>query len=299
MAHPGHPVRVGAAGDVPEAGRSSSSDATSGASSRRPRSRAAGPASDRVAIANTRTAAPEDVLGADGDLKIATFNMLNYFNTFGEAWAASDGSTPGTTAGYDLTNPRRCNYYTDRGPVRRLQHRGRLTNDKCIQDADRPADRAEGPAPRPARRGQRGELPAPGGQGARGDQHHRRRRDVAGGGRELDQALRRGDRRPDGADKDRDDALKRLVAAAQRALGGRAPGVRRTAGPTRPRRGPRRCRPSPSRTRSARRSSTTRARSSPSAGRRCWSTPRRSATPASRWPRRSSRSAAAGPTRSA
>ncbi len=92
---------------------------------------------DLVAIENTRTNAPENVLGATGDLKIATFNMLNYFNTFGEAYADSDGVTggsPGNT--YNFGNPRRCSYYTDRGPVPPASGTAvRITNNTCEQDA--------------------------------------------------------------------------------------------------------------------------------------------------------------------
>ena len=93
---------------------------------------------DLVAIENTRldNLAPENVLGATGDLKIATFNMLNYFNTFGEVYADSDGVTggsPGTT--YNFANPRRCSYYTDRGPVPPATGNAvRITNNTCEQD---------------------------------------------------------------------------------------------------------------------------------------------------------------------
>ena len=55
-----------------------------------------------------------------------------------------------------------------------------------------PFDPGPGDDPaRPARCGQPGELRAPGGQGARGDQHDGRGRRVAGGGRELHQDRRR------------------------------------------------------------------------------------------------------------
>ncbi len=74
--------------------------------------------SSLVTFEQTRDATPEDVLGADGDLEIATFNMLNYFNTTGEDWAASDGSGGART----------CTYYTDKDS-------NRITNDDCVQDA--------------------------------------------------------------------------------------------------------------------------------------------------------------------
>jgi len=51
--------------------------------------------------------APRDVLGATGDLKIATFNVLNYFNTTGEAYVASGPlQTPPIVT--------HCAYYNDR-----------------------------------------------------------------------------------------------------------------------------------------------------------------------------------------
>jgi predicted extracellular nuclease/2',3'-cyclic-nucleotide 2'-phosphodiesterase (5'-nucleotidase family) len=92
---------------------------------------------DRVAIQNTRTAAPTDVLSTTGDLKIATFNMLNYFNTLGEDWAASDGvSTGNPSNAYIPANPRRCSYFTDRGPVPPATgSAARITNDECAEDA--------------------------------------------------------------------------------------------------------------------------------------------------------------------
>ncbi|WP_370249056.1 ExeM/NucH family extracellular endonuclease [Nocardioides sp.] len=51
-------------------------------------------------FANTRTPAPGDV---GGDLKLATFNVLNYFNTTAEAFEAAGGS---------------CTYFTDRAGTR-------------------------------------------------------------------------------------------------------------------------------------------------------------------------------------
>ncbi len=70
-----------------------------------------------VQFEQDRPAQPEDV---GGDLKIATFNMLNYFNTTGEEWADADG------AGGDRT----CTYYTDRATPS-----NRITNNTCEQDA--------------------------------------------------------------------------------------------------------------------------------------------------------------------
>ena len=88
---------------------------------------------------NTRTAAPEHV---DGDLKIASFNVLNYFNETGEAYQAEGGQLQQL-----------------QGPHRRARHRGRLR------------------APTAAARRGRGRGPAASaGQGGPGDQLPRRRR---------------------------------------------------------------------------------------------------------------------------
>ena len=123
-----------------------------------------------VSFEQDRPAAPDDVLGADGDLKIATFNMLNYFGTDRRGVATGGDATAG--------GARTCTYYTDRaGEPDRQQHlRGGPTR-APTPDTLRPA--------RPARCGHAGQLPAPGGQGGRGHQHDGRRRDVARGGREL------------------------------------------------------------------------------------------------------------------
>ncbi|MDQ6527102.1 ExeM/NucH family extracellular endonuclease [Nocardioides sp. LHD-245] len=81
---------------------------------------------DVATFEDTRAAdaTPADVLtmtpGRTGDLKIATFNVLNYFNTTGEAY---------TDAG-PLQNPPLdtfCTYYTDRGPGTSQ----RIGNDSC------------------------------------------------------------------------------------------------------------------------------------------------------------------------
>ena len=168
---------------------------------------------DRVSFANTRTNAPEDVLGDTGDLKIATFNMLNYFNTLGEAWAASDGSSAGSdSSAFSLTNPRRCSYHTDRGPVPPATgSAARLTNDTCIQDAIDPLT------------GLRIQLPGP--RGAANDVNFLRQEakeleaintidaDVMSL-EEVENSIKLYDETidgPDGADRDRDDALRRLV----------------------------------------------------------------------------------------
>ncbi|WP_243059751.1 ExeM/NucH family extracellular endonuclease [Nocardioides sp. SR21] len=168
---------------------------------------------DRVAIENTRTDAPADVLGDDGDLKIATFNMLNYFNTYGEAWAASDGNATGSdTSAFSLTNPRRCSFYTDRGPVPPATGTAaRISNDTCIQDAIDPLT------------GLKVQLLGP--RGAANEANFLRQEakeleainaidaDVMSL-EEVENSIKLYDAAidgPNGADKDRDDALKRLV----------------------------------------------------------------------------------------
>jgi 5'-nucleotidase len=79
---------------------------------------------------------PRDVLGAEGDLKIATFNVLNYFNTTGEAYAAAG----------PLQNPPLdtfCTYYTDRGPGTAQ----RIGNNSCgvrlLDDPDTAKDESQ------------------------------------------------------------------------------------------------------------------------------------------------------------
>ncbi|MCX6399386.1 MAG: ExeM/NucH family extracellular endonuclease [Propionibacteriales bacterium] len=60
---------------------------------------------------------PDDVLNGTGDIKIATFNVLNYFNTTGEAYVAAG----------PLQNPplnTHCTYYTDRAS-------NRIGNNEC------------------------------------------------------------------------------------------------------------------------------------------------------------------------
>ena len=73
---------------------------------------------DVVTFTDTRTPAPEPV---GGDLRLATFNVLNYFNTTGEEFVAAGGE---------------CTYYTDRfgDPV---------ANRSCTPDGPRGAAQAE------------------------------------------------------------------------------------------------------------------------------------------------------------
>jgi predicted extracellular nuclease len=63
---------------------------------------------------NTRTAAPEQV---GGDIRLATFNVLNYFNTTGEDYVASGGA---------------CTYFKDRAGTP-------ITNDTCTPNGPRGA----------------------------------------------------------------------------------------------------------------------------------------------------------------
>jgi predicted extracellular nuclease len=62
-----------------------------------PTHRVTGDGADVATFAHTRTARPEDV---GGDIRLATFNVLNYFPTTGEE--------------YELSGQGRCSYYTDR-----------------------------------------------------------------------------------------------------------------------------------------------------------------------------------------
>ncbi|XBB69299.1 ExeM/NucH family extracellular endonuclease [Nocardioides sp. WV_118_6] len=64
---------------------------------------------DVVSFEDTRSQnlVPQDVLGATGDIKIATFNVLNYFNTTGEAYVAAG---PLQKPPVDTV----CTWYTDR-----------------------------------------------------------------------------------------------------------------------------------------------------------------------------------------
>ncbi|GAA4381604.1 ExeM/NucH family extracellular endonuclease [Nocardioides caricicola] len=166
---------------------------------------------DRVAIENTRTSAPEDVLGSTGDLKIATFNMLNYFNTLGEEWAASDGNSTGSdTSAFSLTNPRRCSFYTDRGPVGGGTA-ARISNDTCIQDAIDPIT------------GLKVQLLGPRGAANQTNFLNQEAKELEAINtidadvmslEEVENSIKLYDPAidgPNGTDKDRDDALKRLV----------------------------------------------------------------------------------------
>ncbi|MFL6002414.1 MAG: ExeM/NucH family extracellular endonuclease, partial [Nocardioides sp.] len=80
-----------------------------------PQGKVTGDGETYVHISQDRDAAPDNVLGDTGDLKIATFNMLNYFNTTGEQWVADDPVGGGV---------RKCTYYTDRA-------NNRISNNTC------------------------------------------------------------------------------------------------------------------------------------------------------------------------
>ncbi len=149
-----------------------------------------------VNIEQDRPATPDDVLGATGDLKIATFNMLNYFNTLGEVWAGSDGAGGART----------CSYFSDKDTPS-----VRLTNDQCEQDAIDPLTGLE--------------IVLPGPRGAANATSFQRQEDkeleaintmnadvmsleeVENSNKLYDAAIDGSE----GADKNRDDALIRLV----------------------------------------------------------------------------------------
>lgn len=75
--------------------------------------------SEPVVFGSTRQAAPEDV---GGSVQIATFNVLNYFTTLGEDYAASGAGT--------------CSYFTDRDGAN-------VTVRSCTNDGPRGAANAE------------------------------------------------------------------------------------------------------------------------------------------------------------
>ncbi len=83
-----------------------------------PQQRVTGTGEDVLSVADTRTPAPEEV---GGDLRLATFNVLNYFPTTGEEYAASGAGS--------------CTYYTDRAG-------NRVTVNSCTGNGPRGA--AEG-----------------------------------------------------------------------------------------------------------------------------------------------------------
>ncbi len=74
-----------------------------------PQSKVTGDGESKVSIEQDRPGAPQDVLGATGNLKVATFNMLNYFVHTAEEWDA----LPDDATGLD----RDCDYNRDRAGV--------------------------------------------------------------------------------------------------------------------------------------------------------------------------------------
>ena len=77
-------------------------------------------AAQGITIEQDRPGVPDPVAG---NLKLATFNMLNYFVHTGEDWVATGGDdTPGSG--------RTCSYFTDRD-------NNRITNDECLWDDPR------------------------------------------------------------------------------------------------------------------------------------------------------------------
>ena len=102
-----------------------------------------------IHFGQNRPAAPDDVLGAEGNLKIATFNMLNYFVHSGEEWAAD--SNPNDFLGAD----RKCTYYSQVGGQGAAGdgYPGRVTNNDCTWTDSRgvvaPAEPVKGGSPGP------------------------------------------------------------------------------------------------------------------------------------------------------
>ena len=89
-----HAVRVGAAADFTG---SVVLEFRNNAWKLQPQAQVTDLGTDTITFAQTRTATPEDV---GGDLKLGTFNVLNYFNTTGQD--------------YNATHPGACTFFTDR-----------------------------------------------------------------------------------------------------------------------------------------------------------------------------------------
>ena len=99
-----------------------------------------------VTFQDTRAtnAAPDDVLGAEGNLKIATFNMLNYFTVTGEGYVATPSFDPNPVDPSLPRYTRKCSYYTDRLG-------DRVSNDECGEYDTAPSpDALMWPGPRGA-----------------------------------------------------------------------------------------------------------------------------------------------------
>ena len=133
---------------------------------------------EQVTDAGTDVATFEDTRPANaapqpvgGDLKLATFNVLNYFNTTGQQYVANGAAQtpPVNTA---------CTYYNDRaGTPIGNNTCGVVTNGTNAGNGPRGAATAREPG-------------APAGQGRPGDQHPGRRHRRPRGDRELDEAGR-------------------------------------------------------------------------------------------------------------
>ncbi len=124
---------------------------------------------DVATFENTRpaNATPADV---GGDIKLATFNVLNYFNTTGQQYVANGAAqTSGQHRLHLLQRPRGCTHRQQ--PVRCRHER---QQQRC----------------RPPRCGHRREPGPAAGQDRHGHQHPRRRHRGARGDRELDEAGR-------------------------------------------------------------------------------------------------------------
>jgi 5'-nucleotidase len=97
-----NPVRVGARATFPAVTSASTSDGVildfrNNVWKFQPQAQVTNNGSGVATFVNTRTNQPR---GVGGDLKLATFNVLNYFNTTGEAWNA--------------THPGDCSFFNDR-----------------------------------------------------------------------------------------------------------------------------------------------------------------------------------------
>ncbi|MFI5426267.1 hypothetical protein [Aeromicrobium sp. UC242_57] len=120
-----------------------------------PRQQLTATGTEPVSFGSTRKAAPEPV---GGQVKLATFNVLNYFTTTGVDYVAASAAN-------------KCSYYNDRAGKP-------ITTNECGSPNASSGQRS-------AWRGRCGQPGTPAGQDRHGDQHLGRGRGVAGGDREL------------------------------------------------------------------------------------------------------------------
>ena len=154
-----------------------------------------------------------------GDITIATFNVLNFFNTTGEAYAAAG----------PLQNPpldTRCTYFTDRGEQPDRQQLLRCAEPRRPGHAGQRGEHQQ--RQWPAWCGDRGEPGAPGGQARPHDQH--------AGRRASSRSRRSRTRSSCPGETNRDDAVAYVVNLLNAAAGGtkwkyvKSPGEALTAG---------------------------------------------------------------------